>query len=606
MSTPPSQRPTLRRAALLGLTAITLASAGAPATEPDTAFSWRTVGPADAGAPVALEIDPRQPEQLYLGTADGVFVSRNGGGDWRLTPLPGLAALALHPGRRQRLYAVSRTVPSRFRLWRSDDRAGTWTPLGEVDAPAGPRPSVTVHALALHPENPDVLVVAGAAGGGGEDGDPTGRLWRSADGGATLAAAQAPRGLPPAALLVTRDGALLAGTARGIFRSTDRGTTWRPAHHGMDEEDAPPSVLHLAASAHEPELLYAGTADGRLLRSDDGGSLWTAVDAALPQAAVTGLAVDPRDRRSLWASFDGHGLHATRGGAWVALEPELPEDAAPRHLALAPGSPTRLYSATADGALYRRVPPSPECVDGADTLCLGGRFRVEVDWWRPGAGTADAGGRGRAVPLAGEAGWFWFSEPEAPQLAVKLRPDPEGGAARLHVASLSDAGFDLRIFDVDGGRFETWRQEPGDHGAATGVSRFAAGRASTGAPLWFAPLPDGGCGGEEIDLCLWDGRFRVQVDWRTADGDEGAAVADRLSRRAGWFRFRHPDDPELFIDLADGRRENGHWWLSYASLGDAGFDLTVVDAESGESVTYSVPAGQPVSHRDTRALAAGD
>lgn len=588
---------------LLALSALALLAAAAPcpaaspaAASPDTepTSPWQAVGPAGAGAAIALEIDVTEPEEVVLATTDGVFTSRDGGATWRMSSLPGVVALARHPAAGHRLYAVTQTSVTRVRLWRSDDRARTWTPLAQVDAPAtGPRPSVTVHALALDAHRPDVLFVGGEVRAG-PTGERRGRLWRSTDAGDSLAAVTTPGGLPPRALLITRSGVLLAGTERGILRSSDRGAAWRPADGGDGDVD------HLAASAGEPQTLIAGTAAGRLLRSDDDGATWTDVDADLPRAAVTGLAVDPRDRRSLWAIFEGHGIHATRGGPWSAVEPPLPEGVVPRHLALAAGSPTRLYVATAAGEVYRRVPPSPACSDDADTLCLGGRFRVDVAWW---GGRGDAGGTARAVPLGGGAGWFWLADPRVPAVAVRLRADDDGGPSRVHVASLTDVGLDLRIFDVAGGGFTTLRQAPGEQGAATGSVTFPPAGRTAGTPLWFTALPDGGCGGEAIDLCLWGGRFRVQVDWRSSDGEVGAAVADRLSSRAGWFRFSQPDEPELFVDLADGRDDNGHWWLSYASLGDAGFDLTVVDEESGESVTYSVPPGEPTSHRDTRALA---
>lgn len=612
------RRPLLPAAVLGVLAAVALpAVAAATAATPLPPSDWQAAGPAGAGAAVALEVDGREPDHVYLGTADGVFASRDGGASWRMSSLPGLTALAHHPAVRQRLYAVTQTTADRFRLWRSDDRASSWKPLAEVEAPTGEGSAVTVHALAVDPDDPDHLFLGGqvetrvAAGAEGRLRQlpgrrlARGRTWRSSDAGDTLLAVASPAGvLPATALLVTRDGGVLAGTARGLYRSTDRGKSWRPARlAGADDEPGPAAVDHLTASSGEPQVLYAGTAAGGLLRSDDDGASWTAIDADLPRAAVTDLVVDPRDRRSLWASFDGHGVHATRGGPWRAVEPGLPDAAAPRHLALAPGAPARLWVATADGELYRRVPPPPECSDDADTLCLGGRFRVDVEWWGTRDGEAGLPDTGRTVPLGGDAGWFWFRDPEAPQVAVKLLPHPDGGPARVHVASLTDAGLDLRIFDVESGRFETWRQAPGEHGAATGVASFPASARHAGAPLWFTALPDGGCGGESIDLCLHAGRFRVQVDWRTRDGEEGAAVADRVSPRAGWFRFRHPDDPELFVDLADRRRENGHWWLSYATLSDAGFELTVIDEESGESVTWEVPPGAPSSHRDTRAMA---
>ena len=57
------------------------------------------------------------------------------------------------------------------------------------------------------------------------------------------------------------------------------------------------------------------------------------------------------------------------------------------------------------------------CADGDDTLCLAeSRFRLEVEW-RTEAGEE---GRGQAVPLGGDSGYFWFFGPQNVEIIAKV------------------------------------------------------------------------------------------------------------------------------------------------------------------------------------------
>jgi len=632
-------------------------SSAAPLRAASGGDRWLAVGPAGAGTAVALAADPQDPDRLYLATAAGVFASRDGGAGWQMSSLPGVVALAVHPASPRRLFAVTQTVPSRLRLWRSDDRGRTWTPRAQIAGGGDDPRSFDLAALAVDPGDPDTLYLAAtarrhppplpeggttaAAGAAklGTDRLAEPRLWRSRDGGDTLVARSAPtlaatasHGLlqPDVAdLLVDRDGVLFAATRGGVLRSDDGGGTWRSASDGLgSRRDRTPAVRRLAALPGVPGLLYAATdpdGDGVLYTSADGGAHWTATGLGVPAGEVLDLEVDPHDRRSVYVSIEGAGVYATRGGAWEALLPGLPEDAAPHRLALAATLPRTLFAATRAGDVFRRSPPPPACVDDGHALCLEDRFRVDVDWWVPpddplaAAGVAPpdlaiAAGRpagvshgiGHAVPLTRDGGWFWFFDPEGPEVAVKvLAGEPVDGRWWVSYSSLSDVGLDLRVFDVVSGRFEVYRQPPGELASVAHVAGFPAGEEARPAAdgLWFAALPEGGCRGDSIDLCLWDGRFEVEVDWRSLGGEEGAAVADRLSPRAGWFRFRRPGDPELFVKIEDGRAANGHWWVFFGSLSDLGFTLRVRDRESGESVLYQVDPGERASHGDTEAFA---
>lgn len=67
--------------------------------------------------------DPDNPQTMYVGMRDGVFVSRDAGATWTRPGGPhGVAAVAVHPERPAEVLAVTTDGV----LWRSGDRGSRW------------------------------------------------------------------------------------------------------------------------------------------------------------------------------------------------------------------------------------------------------------------------------------------------------------------------------------------------------------------------------------------------------------------------------------------------------------------------------------------------
>lgn len=174
----------------------------------------------------------------------------------------------------------------------------------------------------------------------------------------------------------TRSEVLLAGTEFEIFRSTDRGASWRNVSDlGLGGGD----LVRIAPS--DPEVVYSvRSLTGWLLRSDDGGETWQlpgTIYEDLGQAV--GLVVDPDDSRSLLIAGRGPGLphfgviyQSTDGGAtWQRTADDL--------LATAPASflgagiaPGELYLGAGAGELYRSRAPQ-----GVDWTPIGAGLPLE-------------------------------------------------------------------------------------------------------------------------------------------------------------------------------------------------------------------------------------
>jgi len=229
-----------------------------------------------------LAVDPLDPARLYVATHDGLFAATDSGQASR----------------------VSQTT---------DDFMG-FTP---------------------HPGDPMTLYASGHPAGGGNLG-----LVQSTDGGKTW------RQISPGAdgpadfhqLVVCKaDPSRLYGAFKGLQVSRDGGRSWARAG------PAPDGLIDLAASAFNPDTLYAAT-EGGLLVSDDAGAAWRPAHVLLQPASV----VETDGRGKVYAFLLGQGLIAANEGEfarWDRLSDRF-GDRYLMHLAFDPVNPDRLYAAT--------------------------------------------------------------------------------------------------------------------------------------------------------------------------------------------------------------------------------------------------------------------
>jgi photosystem II stability/assembly factor-like uncharacterized protein len=114
-------------------------------------------------------------------------------------------------------------------------------------------------------------------------------------------------------------------------------------------------VESLSAVPGGTQVLFIGTSDGHVFRSDDGGAHWFSVGRVAPahDHVVTAIVVDPRSHDTLLAS--SWELSGTGGGVWRSLdggrtwESAGLEGHAVRALAAAPSNPDLLVAGAVDG-----------------------------------------------------------------------------------------------------------------------------------------------------------------------------------------------------------------------------------------------------------------
>ena len=252
------------------------------------------------------------------------------------------------------------------------------------------------------------------------------------------------------------------------------------------------------------------------------------------------------------------------------------------------------------------------------------RFRLEVDWTTPNG----ASGRGKAVELTSDTGYFWFFNSDNVELTVKvLDGRPVNGSFWVFYGSLTNVDFTLTVTDTETGAQNQYHNPQGTLRSRADTNAFPEGflplsslaSSTVGAesalgelalPVMFDGLEPalvtkatGGCttGGES--LCLNGNRFRLEIDWTDPrSGDSGRGTAVSLTDDTGYFWFFNRDNVELIVKVLDGRPVNGNFWVFFGALSDLEYTLTVTDTETGAERTYFNPPFELTSLADTAAF----
>lgn len=200
-----------------------------------------------------------------------------------------------------------------------------------------------------------------------------GRILRSVDGGENLTFAldginreDPVNWSAPIELDVLNPGTLYTGTNR-IYRSENGAETWEPISPALPSSSNSISVFDtfgtittIAVSQTDPDYIYAGTDDGLVWVSTNGGVEWDNITRSLPQRWVTRVMVDPRLETTAYVTFSGfrediplpHVFKTTdTGQSWIDISGNLPE-APVNDIIPDPAQPGVLYVATDVGVFY--------------------------------------------------------------------------------------------------------------------------------------------------------------------------------------------------------------------------------------------------------------
>lgn len=120
------------------------------------------------------------------------------------------------------------------------------------------------------------------------------------------------------ALARAADGTLFAGTSgKGIFRLSPRSSGWVRVRHGLTDHEGMIENFIRVLVIGEDQSIFAGTFDGGVFHSIDGGLTWRPISRALPNDSIRGIVLS--DQGIVVATGYGIFKTADKGKQWMPL-----------------------------------------------------------------------------------------------------------------------------------------------------------------------------------------------------------------------------------------------------------------------------------------------
>jgi photosystem II stability/assembly factor-like uncharacterized protein len=272
------------------------------------------------------------------------------------------------------------------------------------------------------------------------------------------------------------EGCAIAG--QGLWRSADGGQTWRAVNAPLRVTAAgqgcfAAAIVDFGHAAAAPQTIYAATTNAGLLRSADGGVTWARVGAEALPDALARVAVAPADANRVWVAGVRGGLFRSQDGGltWARLD---------RAAACAAGARPLPEGFTA-GALLAT----------ADALYAG-------DWLdNPKPGIYPGPDAGLYASRDGGACWRQMDRAEGRYSYAELREAPAGQLLALvmsHQAGAGSYAYELWLVTAEQGRARrVWASCDAAAGLFAGPgAAWAVATAGGGVMIGSADLPAAG------------------------------------------------------------------------------------------------------------------
>jgi photosystem II stability/assembly factor-like uncharacterized protein len=263
------------------------------------ALRFRQVGPPRGGRVTTVTGVPSQPRTFYMGVASGgLFRTTDGGANWvgitdGKVPVGSTGSVAVAESDPNVIYlgtgsdGIRSNVSTGRGVYKSADGGQTWRFAGLYDAGQ-------IGAVRVDPTNPNIVFVA------------------------------------------ANGNAFKPNAERGVFKSTDGGTSWRKVLYVSDSTGAAdlelqpgnPNVIYASMwrAERKPWTIISGAREGGVYKSTDGGEHWTKLTGGLPTGlfgksnlAVT--AANPSRVYALIEALPGGGLYRSddAGTTWTMV-----------------------------------------------------------------------------------------------------------------------------------------------------------------------------------------------------------------------------------------------------------------------------------------------
>lgn len=387
------------------------------------------------GAPMDLQVDPRNADRVFLNSyTGGNLLTEDGGKTWKLASRGYTGAImrdvVADPADGGRVFAIGRGGH-----YRSDNAGLDWLPQNYLPlnheeyfrAKAFSLTSEWIRAAVDPRDTRNVIATE----------ENCGCIVRSADGGLTWRIVfQHPavdtrfeswHGFRSLAYSPSQPDVVYAGMgisnsvpaqdkevpSYGVYKSLDGGRTWREAN---DANTAKLNIQALAVDPRAPIIVYAGTYRGGILRSLDGGGKWEPLNNGIRVLDIRSIAIDPTNSAVLYAGAEKGGVYKSVNGglSWQPMSAGMDPGAAVRDIVIDPANTQVVFACDPLQGVFRSED--------------GGRLWVQII-------------RGLtmrtvvALSLAADGSALYAATEGAGIFRLDLKPRAEGALAALSAAS---------------------------------------------------------------------------------------------------------------------------------------------------------------------------
>jgi photosystem II stability/assembly factor-like uncharacterized protein len=126
---------------------------------------------------------------------------------------------------------------------------------------------------------------------------------------------------PPFAVDPNNEGVLYVGSTL-VYRSDDRGQNWTAASNSLGKDNFD-QIQTLTVAPSDSNTIYVGMTGGEIFASTDGSQNWNEITGSnLPPRNVNRIAVDPNDPKVLYAAIGGFNVQTTDKPGHVFTSPD--------------------------------------------------------------------------------------------------------------------------------------------------------------------------------------------------------------------------------------------------------------------------------------------
>lgn len=291
----------------------------------------------------ALYISPNDPDYMIIGCDGGVYISENAGQNWthkNNLPITQFYTCEIDYSEPDRLYGGTqdngtvRVTNGQINGWHK-----IWGGDGFV-AQVDPNDNTFVYVESQY-----------------------GNMRRSTNGGVGFVYAvngidNGGRNWNTPYMLDPNNSDILYLGGRKIYKSTNKAVNWSPISPELVNAPGGSNLIYgtftsISVSPLNSEIIYAGTDNGRMFVTTNGGNSWQEISAGLPDRWITSVKASPHDISTAYISLSGYqnGEYVpyvlkteNYGQSWIDLSSNLP--AVPVNaIILDPDQPAHLYLA---------------------------------------------------------------------------------------------------------------------------------------------------------------------------------------------------------------------------------------------------------------------